>query len=172
MKRRELITLLGGAVAASSLSWPVAARAQKADRIRRIGMLLGFAENDPESPLRIEAFRQTLDQLGRKEGLNLHIDYRWGAGDPNRMQVYAMELIRATADVVVAESTPATSALQRESRTTPIIFINVGNPVGSGLVASFAHPGGNITGFTNYIPSMGGKWLELLKEIVPQLTRA
>src|SRR5262249_9589420 len=162
--RRQFITFLGGAAAV----WSLAARAQQPDRMRRIGVLLGFAENDLESPPRIAAFRQTLDRLGWKEGLTVRIDYRGGAGDPNRMQVYAKELIRATPDVVVAESTPAASALQRESQTTPIIFINAGNPVGSGLVANFAHPGGNSTGFTNYIPSMGGKWLELLKEIVPQ----
>jgi putative ABC transport system substrate-binding protein len=168
MRRREFITLLGGAAAA----WPLAARAQQTDRMRRIGMLIGTAENDPELPLRLAAFLQTLERLGWKESLNLRIDYRWGAGDPDRTRAYAKELIRATPDIVVAESTPATAALQQESRTTPIIFVQAGNPVGSGFVASFARPGGNLTGFTNYVPSMGSKWLELLKEIAPRLARA
>jgi putative tryptophan/tyrosine transport system substrate-binding protein len=168
MRRRGFIAFLGDAAA-----WPLATRAQQADRVRRIGMLFGLAENDPESPLRLAAFRQTLERLGWKEGVNLRIDYRWGgAGDPDRMRSYAKELIGATPDVVVAESTPATAALQQGTPTTPLIFVHAGNPVGSGFVASFARPGGNLTGFTNYAPAMGGKWLELLKEIAPRLTRA
>jgi putative tryptophan/tyrosine transport system substrate-binding protein len=139
--------------------------------VRRIAMLVGTTENDPEAALSSEAFRQTLDQLGWKEGVSIRIDTRWGAGDPGRMRTYAKELIETAPDVAVADSTPATLALQRESRTTPIIFIQAGNPVGSGLVANLARPGGNLTGFTNYVPSMGGKWLELLKEIAPRLAR-
>ena len=158
--------LVGGAAA-----WPLPARAQQAERVRRIGMLLGFSDTDPESPLRIETFRQTLERLGWKEGRNVHIDYRWAGADPKRLELHAKDLIRAMPDVVVAESTPAAAAVKQESQTTPIIFINAGNPIGSGLVASFTHPGGNLTGFTNYVPSMGGKWMELLKELAPQLER-
>jgi ABC-type uncharacterized transport system substrate-binding protein len=165
MKRRDFITLLGGA----TVAWSLAARAQ--ERMRRIAMLVGAAESDPEAPLSLEGFRQTLNQLGWKEGINVSIDTRWGAGDPDRIHAYAKELIDTAPDVAVADSTPAALALQRESRTTPIIFIQAGNPVGSGLVANLARPGGNLTGFTNYVPSMAGKWLELLKEVAPRLAR-
>jgi len=167
MRRRQFITLLGGAAAA----WPVAARAQQPDRLRRIAMLVGATGSDPEAPLSLEAFRQTLNQLGWKEGVSLRVDTRWGNADPDRMSAYAKELISTGPDVAVADSTPAALALQRESRITPIIFIQAGNPVGSGLVANLARPGGNLTGFTNYVPSMGGKWLELLKEVAPRVTR-
>src|SRR5262245_45279342 len=165
IRRREFVMLLGGGAAAG---WPLAARAQ---RVRRIGMLLGFAESDPESTSRLSAFRHGLDQLGWKEGQNAQIEYRWGAGDPTRMRAHAKELIGTSPDVLVAESTPATAALQVETQTTPIVFLQAGNPVGSGFVTSFARPGGNLTGFTNYAPTMGGKWLELLKEVVPRLVR-
>src|SRR5436190_1220323 len=168
LRRRQFITLLGGAAAA----WPFAGLAQQTGRVRRIAMLVGATENDPEAPVSSEAFRQTLNQLGWKEGVSVRIDTRWGAGDPDRMRAYAKELIETAPDVAVADSTPAALALQRESRTTPIIFIQAGNPVDSGLVANLARPGGNLTGFTNYIPSMGGKWLELLKEIAPRVERA
>jgi putative tryptophan/tyrosine transport system substrate-binding protein len=153
VKRREFIALLGAAAAA----WPVVAHAQQPGGVRRIAMLVGATENDPEAPLSSEAFRQTLNQLGWKEGVSVRIDTRWGAGDPDRMHAYAKELIGSAPDVAVADSTPAALALQRESRTTPIIFIQAGNPVGSGLVANLARPGGNLTGFTNYVPSMGGR---------------
>ena len=166
MRRRQFLGVLGAAA-----TWPVAARAQQAERVRRIGMLLGFPDTDPESPARIELFRKTLDRLGWKEGRNVHIDYRWAGAERNRLQMHAKDLIRAMPDVVVAETSPATAALKQESRTTPIVFINAGNPIGSGFVASFTHPGGNLTGFTNYVPSMGGKWMELLKELAPGLTR-
>jgi ABC-type uncharacterized transport system substrate-binding protein len=162
--RRNFITLLGGA-----LAWPLATRAE--ERMRRIAMLVGATESDPEAPLSLEGFRQTLNQLGWKEGISVSIDTRWGGGDPDRIRAYAKELIDIAPDVAVADSTPAALALQRESRTTPIIFIQAGNPVGSGLVANLARPGGNLTGFTNYVPSMGGKWLELLKEVAPRLAR-
>jgi putative ABC transport system substrate-binding protein len=167
MKRREFITLLGG----SAVAWPLAARAQQGEPLRRIAMLVGTAENDPEAPLSSEAFRQTLNRLGWKEGANVRIDTRWGDGDPDRIRAYAKELIGTAPDVAVADSTPAALALQRESRTIPVIFIQAGNPVGSGLVANLARPGGNLTGSTNYVPSMGGKWLELLKEVAPRLAR-
>jgi ABC-type uncharacterized transport system substrate-binding protein len=167
VRRREFITLLGGAAAA----WPLAAHAQQRERMRYIAMLVGATENDPEAPLSLEGFRQTLNQLGWKEGISVHIDTRWGGGDPDRIRAYARELIDTAPDIAVADSTPAALALQQESRTTPIIFIQAGNPVGSGLVANLARPGGNLTGFTNYVPSMGGKWLELLKEVAPRLAR-
>jgi putative tryptophan/tyrosine transport system substrate-binding protein len=164
--RRDFITLLGGAAA-----WPLGARAQHGERVRRIAVLVGATANDPEAPSSLEAFRHTLSQLGWKEGVSVRIDFRWGGGDPDRIHAYAKELIDTAPDVAVADSTPAALALQRESRTTPIIFIQAGNPIGSGLVANLARPGGNLTGFTNYVPSMGGKWLELLKEIAPRLAR-
>jgi putative tryptophan/tyrosine transport system substrate-binding protein len=167
MKRRDFITLLGGAAA-----WPLVARAQQGERMRRIGVLSGLVESDPETPLRVAAFRQALGKLGWSEVRNLVIDFRWGAGDPSLMRVHANELIGATPDVVVAESTPAAAALRQETSTVPIVFLQVGNPVGSGFVASLAHPGGNLTGFTNFEPTMGGKWFELLKEIAPRVTRA
>ncbi len=168
IRRREFIILLGGSAAAA---WPVAARAQQGERMRRVGVLVGFAESDPESPARLAAFRHSLERLGWKEGQNVRIEYRWGAGDPTRMRAHAKQLIDTTPDVLVAESTPATAALQAETQTTPIVFLQAGNPVGSGFVTSFARPGGNLTGFTNYAPTMGGKWLELLKEVVPRLVR-
>ena len=164
--RREFITLVGGAAA-----WPLAVRAQQSERVRRIGVLINIAESDPESPARLAAFRQALGNLGWSEGRNVLIDFRWASGDINRMRANAKELIGLIPDVVVAEGTPTTAALQKESHTTPIVFLQAANPVGSGFVASLAHPGGNITGFTNFEPSMGGKWLELLKEIVPRLAR-
>jgi ABC-type uncharacterized transport system substrate-binding protein len=166
MKRRSLITLFGGAAA-----WPLVARAQQPERVRHIGVLVGFGENDPESPARIAAFRHGLERLGWKEGHNVRVEYRWGAGDPTRMRAHAQALIGLSPDVLVAESTPATAALQAETQSTPIVFLQAGNPIGSGFVASFARPGGNLTGFTNYAPSMGGKWLELLKEVAPPLVR-
>jgi putative tryptophan/tyrosine transport system substrate-binding protein len=168
IRRRDFVILLGGGAAAA---WPPAAHAQQTGRMRRIAMLVGATENDPEAPLSSEAFRQTLNQLGWKEGVSVRIDTRWGAGDPDRMHAYAKELIETAPDVAVADSTPAALALHGESPTTPIIFIQAGNPVGSGLVANLARPGGNLTGFTNYVPSMAGKWLELLKEVAPRLSR-
>jgi putative ABC transport system substrate-binding protein len=168
MRRREFIMLLGGAAGA----WPLAAYAQQGERVRRIGMLVGFAESDPESPARLAAFRHGLERRGWKEGHSVRIEYRWGAGDPTRMRALAKELMGTSPDVLVTESTPATAALQSETRTTPIVFLQAGNPIGSGFVTSFARPGGNLTGFTNYVPTMGGKWLELLKEVVPRLVRA
>jgi len=167
MRRREFIAGLGGAAA-----MPLAARAQQAGRVRRIAVLVGFAETDPESTSHFAALRQALDRLGWKEGVNLRIDVRFGAGDLQKLQSGAKELLDMAPDVVIADSTPAALAMKRETQTKPIIFIQAGNPVGSGLVASVARPGGNLTGFTNYIPSMGGKWMELLKEIAPRVERA
>jgi putative ABC transport system substrate-binding protein len=168
MKRREFLSVVGGAVAA----WPLAGRAQPADRIRRIGILFGgFAADDPEPQARMAVFRQGLQQFGWADGRNLRIDYRIGGGDADRVRAHALELIGLTPDLIVANSTPALAALQKETRSIPIVFVNVADPVAIGFVASLANPGGNITGFTNFEESMGGKWLELLKEIAPGITR-
>jgi putative ABC transport system substrate-binding protein len=166
--RREFITLLGGAAAA----WPLAARAQLSERNRRIGVLIGTSETDPEASLRVGEFRQALAKLGWSEGRNVVIEFRFGAGDLNRIQAQAKELTGISPDVIVAESTPAAVALRRETAAVPIVFMQVANPIGSGLVASLARPGANLTGFTNFEPAIGGKWLELLKEIAPGVTRA
>jgi putative tryptophan/tyrosine transport system substrate-binding protein len=164
MKRREFVTLLGGA----AVAWPLAARAQ--ERERRVAVLMPFSENDPEAQLRLTALRQALASFGWREGRDVRFDVRWTAGGPG-IEAAAKELIAGTPEVVVAESTPAAAALQRETRTTPIVFLQAGDPVGFGFVANLARPGGNLTGFTNYEPSMGGKWLEILKEISPDLAR-
>ena len=132
---------------------------------------MAFSENDPDAQRHATAFRQALATFGWTEGRDVRFDHRWTTGDPNRIQAAAKELLAGTPDVVVAESTPVAAALQRETRTTPIVFLQAGNPVGFGFVASLAHPGGNLTGFTNYEPSMGGKWLEILKEVSPDVAR-
>jgi putative tryptophan/tyrosine transport system substrate-binding protein len=168
MRRRDFVTLLGGAAAA----WPLAARAQQGERIRRVGVVMVTKETDPETPLRAMAFRQALAKLGWSEGRNVVIDFRFGTGDLNRFRAQAKELTGVTLDVIVAESTPAALALRHETAAVPIVFLQVANPIGSGLVASMARPGANLTGFTNFEPTMGGKWLELLKEIAPGVTRA
>src|SRR5262245_18617093 len=147
--RREFITLLGGAAA----GWPLAARAQQSERMRRIGVLSGIVESDPDTPLRVTALRQSLNKLGWSEGQNLIIDFRWGAGEPSLMRVHAKELIGATPDVVVAESTPAAAALRQETSALPNVFLQVGNPVGSGFVSRLANPGGTLTGTTNSYPT-------------------
>jgi putative ABC transport system substrate-binding protein len=165
--RRKLLAALAGAAA-----WPIAAGAQQAERVRRIGVLMGQGKDDPRNASRIAAFEQTLDKLGWSHGQTVVAEFRWGAGNLDRMQSYARELMDLRPDVVVAESTPAASALRRESPTVPIVFMQVGNPVGSGFVASLAHPEGNMTGFTNFEPTVGSKWLELLKEMAPRLAHA
>jgi putative ABC transport system substrate-binding protein len=163
LRRREFITLLGGAVA-----WPLAARAQQGNRVRRIGVLMPGDENDPA----IKAFTQALAGLGWTDGRNVRIDLRWGGGDINRMREVANELVGLQPDIILANSTPVTVALQRETRTIPIVFAGVGEPVASGLVERVNQPGGNITGFAAFEPTLGGKWLELLSEIAPGLKRA
>jgi putative tryptophan/tyrosine transport system substrate-binding protein len=168
LRRRQFITLLGGVAAA----WPLAARAQQQPgRVYRVGMLTGQPEGDPENASRLAAFREALRKFGWLEGRNLLVDIRWGAGDPGRMRVLAKELNGLAPDIVVSESTPATAALRQEISNVPIVFSQVANPVGAGFAASLARPGGNITGFTNFEPSMGGKWLELLKELAPHVAR-
>jgi putative ABC transport system substrate-binding protein len=165
MRRRDFITLLGGAVA-----WPIAARAQATQR--RIGILMGYAEGDPEAHALVQSFRLGLRELGWREGENLHIEYRWGGGDTEQTRASAKDLVALRPDLILANTTPVTRALQRETSSIPIVFAIVSDPIGDGFVASLARPGGNITGFINYEASMAGKWLELLKQIAPAATRA
>jgi len=168
MKRRDFITLLGGAAAA----WPFAVHAQQPGGMRRIGVLMAFAESDREGQAWLAAFRDGLQKLGWTEGRNIRIDTRWGALDADSRQRFAKELVALQPDLILSQVTPTTLALLQQTRTIPIVFATVADPVGSGLVASFARPGGNVTGFTNLEGSMAGKWLELLKEIAPRVNRA
>jgi putative tryptophan/tyrosine transport system substrate-binding protein len=167
MRRREFITLLGGAVAV----WPLTARAQRTERMRRIGVLVGSAESDPESVPRVTAFERGLTELGWVSGRNVLIDYRWAAGEYAHMQGLAKELVELQPDVLLASSTPVVAALARETGTIPIVFVVVSDPIGSGFIESLARPGGNMTGFINIESSLGGKWLELLKETAPRISR-
>src|SRR5262245_11824691 len=166
MRRREFITLLGGAAA----SWPLATRAQQLDRVRLIGVLLHLAADDLEGQARFTAFLQGLQQLGWTDGRNVRIEIRWGANDADRHR-YAGELVALVPDVILSSTTPATAQLQNATRTLPIVFCNVADPVGAGIVGSLARPGGHTTGFTSFEYAMSAKWLELLKEITPGLTR-
>jgi putative ABC transport system substrate-binding protein len=165
LKRRELITLLGGAAA-----WPLAARAQQAERMRRIGVLMVLAESDPQSRRRIIAFQQGLEKLGWTVGRNLAVDYRWGVSDPEQARATTSELLSLAPDLILANAVSALRGAQQATRTVPIVFTGVSEPVAQGFVASLARPGGNTTGFTNLEPSVGGKWVELLKDIAPRVT--
>ena len=167
MRRREFITLLGGAAA-----WPVAARAQQPERMRRIGVLSAFADDDPDMQAWLPAFRQGLERLGWSEGRNVRIDTRFARANVDQHQALAKELVALQPDVIVAQTTPVVTALQRESRALPIVFVYVSDPVGSGLVASLARPGGNLTGLLLYEASIVGKWLAMLREIAPRIARA
>ena len=168
MNRREFITLLGGAAAA----WPLVARAQQQrGRVRRIGVLMGLAADDEESQARLAAFAQGLQQSGWIIGQNARVDYRWGAGNANTMRQYAAELVALAPDVILAHSSAAVAPLLQATHTIPIVFTLVADPVGGGYVNSLASPGGNVTGFTIFEYSMGGKWLELLKTIAPHVAR-
>ena len=167
MKRSEVITLLGAAAA-----WPLSARAQQQPRIRRIGVLTPFAADDAEGHARLTAFAQGLQQLGWTVGQNIRIDYRWGDGKPGTMRKLADELASLAPDVLLANSSAAVSPLLQTTRTVPIVFAAVADPVGAGYVETLARPGGNATGFTAFEYSVAGKWLELLKEIAPRVTRA
>jgi ABC-type uncharacterized transport system substrate-binding protein len=166
IRRREFITLLGGAAA-----WPLAARAQQPDRVRRIGVLMAFAESDHGAQSWVAAFREELGKLGWMEGRNIEINTRWATADVEPMQRLAKELVAVQPDFILTSSTPATAAMLQQTRTTPIIFVWVADPVGSGFVASLPRPGGNVTGFTPIEGSLGGKWVELLKEIAPRVAR-
>jgi putative tryptophan/tyrosine transport system substrate-binding protein len=167
MRRREFIALVGSGVAA----WPLAARAQQGERMRRIGMLSGLAENDAEGHARVAAFREGLQKLGWTEGRNVHIDIRWGTPEAEAMQRLAKELVALQPDLIVTQNTPGTAAMLQQTRAIPIIFVNVVDPVGSGFVANFPRPGGNVTGFISLEPTIAGKWLELLKEIEPRIAK-
>ena len=166
-RRRELIVAVGGL----TLVWPLVARAQQAERMRRVGVLIVTLENDPQSLRRLTAFQQGLDRLGWTVGRNLQIDYRWGVSDDERARTAAAEVLSAAPDVILANSPPSVRAVRQATRTVPIVFVAVVEPVEQGFVASLAHPGGNITGFTSLEPTVAGKWLELLKEIAPGVTR-
>jgi putative ABC transport system substrate-binding protein len=165
-RRREFITLLGAAV-----TWPLAARAQQTERVRRVAFLHGLPEGDPEARARVTAFRQELETLGWKEGGNIEIVHRFSGADVARIQAYVTELVSAAPDLIVASSTPVITALKQATSTIPIIFALLNDPVGQGIVASLARPGGNITGFMIYEYSLSAKWLELLKQIAPSVTR-
>ena len=167
MKRREFITLLGSAAA----TWPFGARAKQPERVRLVAVLMNFLESDPAGQVGVSAFRNALKNLGWREGSDLRIEIRWAASDPGRLRTFAKELVELRPDAIVGGSTAAIVALARETRTIPIVFATVADPIGSGFAASFAHPGGNITGFAAVDSAMGGKWLELLKEIAPRTQR-
>ena len=168
MRRREFITLLGG----TAVAWPLAARAQQPERMRVIGVLMGYAESDSEAQAQIAAFRDELQKLGWMEGRNTRIDTRWATPtDAAAMQPFAKELVALQPEVILASTTPTTTALLQQTRTIPIVFATVGDPIGSGFVATFPRPGGNVTGFVTIEGSLGGKWLELLKEIAPHVNR-
>ena len=169
IRRREFITLLGGAAAA----WPVAARAQQAERMRRIGVLVGAQRpDDPESQANFAAFLQRLQQLGWDESRNVQIDYRWGLGNADNVRKYAMELAAIAPDVILTSGTSTITPLLQVTRTLPIVFVNVADPVGAGFVDSLSRPGGNTTGFLQFEYGLSAKWLELLKESAPSVTRA
>jgi putative ABC transport system substrate-binding protein len=167
IRRRDFITLLGGAAA-----WPLTARAQQGGRMRRIGVLLPHDENDPLAKSEVSAFTQALAGLGWNEGRNVRMDLRWAGDDINRIRTLAQELVGLQPDIILTHTTSATVAVQRETRTIPIVFANVADPVASGIVARLNQPGGNTTGFAIYEAPLGGKWLELLSEIAPGLKRA
>jgi putative ABC transport system substrate-binding protein len=169
MRRREFITLLGSVVTA----WPLAVLAQQGERMRRIGVLTsGAAADDPDGQIRSAAFLQELQHLGWTDGRNIRFDYRWGAGDAENIRKYAAELVALAPDVILASGTATVGPLLQATRTVPIVFAQVTDPVGAGFIDSLAHPGGNATGFLLFEYSISGKWLELLKEIAPRVTRA
>jgi putative ABC transport system substrate-binding protein len=171
MRRRAFIFALGGAAAASFASWPLAARAQQPARMRRIGALMAIAADDPEAQARLTAFAQGLQQLNWTVGQNVQVDYRWGGSNADNLRKYAAELVALAPDVILAHSSASVAPLLQATRTVPIVFTIVADPVGAGFVESLARPGGNATGFTNFEYSIAGKWLELLKEVAPGVTR-
>ena len=163
MRRRDFITLLGG-----TAGWPFAVRAQQADRMRLIGVLMGFAESDLNAQSQIKALREALAKLGWMEGNNFRIELRWGAADPERIRTFAKELVGLRPDAIVGQTTPVISALARETQTIPIVFVNISDPISSGFVTSLARPDKSMTGFALFEPGMGGKWVERLKQIAPR----
>jgi putative ABC transport system substrate-binding protein len=166
MRRREFITMLGGA----ALAWPLPARAQQSERVRRVGVLMSSAAGDPEAQLRVAAFEDGLRDLGWIKGRNLRLEYRW-ADNADALRTYATELARSAPNLILANSTPVMAALQEQRPTVPIVFTQVTDPIGQGLVSNLGHPGGNLTGFTSFEFSIGSKWLETLKQVAPHVTR-
>lgn len=166
MKRREFIAGIGGAAA-----WPLAARAQKQEQMTRVGVLMGISENAYPKSL-LAAFQARLQELGWTEGKNVRFDYRWAAIDPEKSRAFAKEPVELQPDVLLAHQNSSVEALLRETRTIPIVFVTLADPIGNGFVESYPRPGDNVTGFLFYEPAMGGKWLEILKDIVPGLTKA
>jgi putative tryptophan/tyrosine transport system substrate-binding protein len=166
MRRRDFISFVSSAAA-----WPLAAHAQQPERMRRLGVLMALKEDDPQGRADVLAFQQALLELGWIDGRNIRLDYRWATGDPDRVRAEATDLVQSAPDAIVVNSTPAARAFQQATHAVPIVFVAIADPVRTGLVLSLAHPGGNITGFTNFEASMGGKWLELLKEVAPRTTR-
>jgi putative tryptophan/tyrosine transport system substrate-binding protein len=167
MRRRGFIGLLGG----SAVAWPLAVRAQQAERVRRIGVLISTREDDADGQARAALLRQGLSELGWTEGRNVHIDYRWVGGDAVRAEANAAELVSQKPDVIVANSTLSLAAVRNQTSTIPIVFVAIGDPIGQGFVPSLAHPGGNITGFTAFEFATSAKWLELIKEVAPEVRR-
>jgi len=167
VRRRDFIML----TSCFAASWPLAAHAQQTGRMRRIGVLMAHAESDPEFHAYLAAFREGLQKLGWTEGRNIRIDSRWAAADVESMKRFAKEFVALQPDLIVTSSTPATAAMLQQTRTIPVIFVLVADPVGSGFVASLPRPGGNVTGFTPIVGSLGGKWVELLKDIAPRVAR-
>ena len=165
--RRTFITLLSGA----AMVWPLAARAQQPERMRRIGVLMGYPDGDAEGQVSLAAFQQRLQELGWTEGRNIQIDTRWAGADPNKARTFAKEILGMIPDVIVPSTNLVTAILQRETSSIPIVFVLVGDPVGSGFVATMARPGGNLTGFSVFEPAIGGKWLEIFREIAPNTSR-
>jgi len=165
IRRRKFLTTLGGAIA-----WPLTVHAQQPDRVRRVGVLMGIAD-DFEGQARIAVFRQALQVLGWTEGRNVQLIYRWSAGDAAQARQFAKELLDLRSDVILANSTPVAVAVRDTTRTTPTVFVQVSDPVTAGVVQSLSRPGGNLTGFTNFEPSIASKWLELLKRVAPNITR-
>ncbi len=167
MRRRAFITLIGGAAA----GWPLGARAQQDSSVKRVGLIQNTGEDDPEGKIELATLVQELGKLGWVEGANIQITYRYGGGDPNRMALAAKELVALRPDLLFARSTAAVHALVRETKTIPIVFVAVSDPIGDGFAASFSRPGRNITGFTNVESSVAGKWVELLKDVAPGITQ-
>jgi putative ABC transport system substrate-binding protein len=167
MRRRDFIKVVAG----SACFWPLVAHAQQIDRTRLIGVLMGWPESHPRARPYLAAFRDALAKLGWMEGNNIRTELRWSTPDPDRMKTFAKELVDLRPDAIFSQTTPAISALARQTRTIPIVFVLVSDPIGSGFAASLGHPGGNITGFTGNDPAIGGKWMELLKEIAPRAAR-
>jgi len=168
MRRREFIMLLGGA----TVSWPLAARAQQPDGMRRVGVLMNLAADDPAGKDHLAAFVQALDQLGWSEGRNVHVDVRWAAGDAERYRIYAAELVNLAPDILLSSNASSVRALRQLTRAVPIVFAGATDPVGDGFVETLAHPGGSTTGFMLFEYGIAGKWLQLLKELMPSVTRA